>query len=60
MKVVFLSFFAGSAASIVVAAAALVGGCGSDGITPVCPPDTSSCITLPGDAGPPRPDSEAK
>lgn len=56
----FGSLLAVSAAGVAVAVAAWIAGCGSDGITPVCPANTDSCITLPGDAGPPRPDSEAK
>jgi hypothetical protein len=55
----FGSFLAVSAAGVAVAAAAWIAGCSSDGITPVCPAH-DSCITLPGDAGPPPPDSEAK
>ena len=58
MKGLCGSFLLGSVLGIAVVVAVWIGGCSSDGITPVCPAD--SCITLPGDAGPPVPYAEVK
>jgi hypothetical protein len=56
----FGSFLILSAVGIALGLTAWIAGCSSEGITPICPANTDSCVTLPGDAAPPSPDSGVK
>jgi hypothetical protein len=60
MKGSFGTFLIMSAAGVAVFVAAFTAGCSSDGITPVCPANTDSCVTLPGDGGLAAPDGGTK